>query len=73
MGARRGLGPPTTVVIAAAFFIVTPLVLTFITGDPHALILMGTGVFLVWPFMGLVSHNTPRNYTPDALPDELIS
>ncbi len=73
MSQTRYTGALITVVIAAAFFIVTPLVLTFITGDPHALILMGTGVFLVWPFMRLVSHNTPRNYTPDALPDELIS
>jgi hypothetical protein len=73
MSQTRYTGALITVVIAAAFFIVTPLVLAFITGDPHALILMGTGVFLVWPFMRLVSHNTPRSYTPDALPDELIS
>ncbi|MGA8321741.1 MAG: hypothetical protein WBE48_28015 [Xanthobacteraceae bacterium] len=60
MSQTRYTGALITVVIAAAFFIVTPLVLAFITGDPHALILMGTGVFLVWPFMRLVSHNTPR-------------
>ena len=62
-----------TLIIAGLFFIATPLVLALITGDAHALILMGTGAFLVWPFMRVVGNNTPRNYTPDALPDELIS
>jgi hypothetical protein len=62
-----------TLIIAGLFFIATPLVLALITGDAHALILMGTGAFLVWPFMRVVGDNTPRNYTPDALPDELIS
>jgi hypothetical protein len=60
-------------IVAGLFFVLTPLVLAFITGDPHALILMATGVFLVWPFMRVVGNNTPRNYTPDALPDELLS
>jgi tetrahydromethanopterin S-methyltransferase subunit F len=73
MSQTRYTGAMITVVIAGLFFVVTPLILAFVTGDPHALILMGTGVFLVWPFMRLVSHNTPRSYTPDALPDELIS
>jgi len=62
-----------TLIIAGLFFIATPLVLALMTGDAHALILMGTGAFLVWPFMRVVGNNTPRNYTPDALPDELIS
>ena len=73
MSQTRYTGAMVVLVIAALFFVVTPLVLAFVTGDPHALILMGTGIFLVWPFMRLVSHNTPRSYTPDALPDELIS
>jgi tetrahydromethanopterin S-methyltransferase subunit F len=73
MSSGRYKGAMAAVVIAGLFFVVTPLVLVFVTGDPHALILMGTGVFFVWPFMRLISHNTPRSYTPDALPDELIS
>jgi hypothetical protein len=73
MSQTRYTGAMAVLVIAALFFVVTPLVLAFVTGDPQALILMGTGIFLVWPFMRLVSHNTPRSYTPDALPDELIS
>jgi hypothetical protein len=62
-----------TMVVAGLFFVVTPLVLAVVTGDPHALIPMGMGVLLVWPFMRLISNNTPRNYTPDSLPDELMS
>ena len=73
MSGFRYKGLLVTLVIAGLFFIATPLVLAIITGDAHALILMGTGVFLVWPFMRVLSNNTPRNYTPDALPDELMS
>jgi tetrahydromethanopterin S-methyltransferase subunit F len=73
MSGTRYKGAMIVVVIAALFFVVTPLVLAIITGDGHALILMGTGAFFVWPFMRLLSNNTPRNYTPDRLPDELIS
>jgi hypothetical protein len=60
-------------IVAGLFLVLTPLVLALVTGDAHALILMGTGAFLVWPFMRVVGNNTPRNYTPDALPDELLS
>ncbi|HEX3503326.1 MAG TPA: hypothetical protein VHU22_08045 [Xanthobacteraceae bacterium] len=73
MSSARYKGALVTMIIAGLFFIATPLVLTFITGDLHALIVMGAGAFFVWPFMRLVSNNTPRNYTPDALPDKLMS
>lgn len=73
MSGARYKGAFVVIVIAGLFFVVTPLVLAMITGDVHALILMATGVFFVWPFMRMLSNNTPRYYTPDALPDELIS
>jgi hypothetical protein len=73
MPSGRYKGAVVVMVIAGLFFVATPLVLALITGDLQALMLMGAGVFFVWPFMRLVSNNTPRNYTPDALPDELIS
>jgi hypothetical protein len=73
MSGTRYKGAIVTLVIAGLFFVVTPLVLAIVTGDAHALLLMATGGFLVWPFMRVVGNNTPRNYTPDALPDELIS
>ena len=59
--------------IAGLFFVATPLVLAILTGDMKALMLVGAGALFVWPFMRVLSNNTPRNYTPDALPDELIS
>lgn len=73
MSGTRYKGAFVVLIVAGLFFVVTPLVLAIITGDAHALILMGTGAFLVWPFMRMLSNNTPRNYTPDALPDELLS
>lgn len=73
MSGTRYKGALAAIIIAALFFVATPLVLAVITGDAHALILTGTGVFFVWPFMRMLRNNTPRDYTPDALPDELIS
>jgi hypothetical protein len=73
MSSWRYKGAIITMIIAGLFFVVTPLGITLFTGDPQALIPMGMGVLLVWPFMRLISNNTPRNYTPDSLPDELMS
>jgi hypothetical protein len=73
MAAWRYRALMITLVIAGLFFIVTPLGLTLFTGDWHALILAGTGVAFVWPFVLLLSKSAPRAYSPDALPDELLS
>ncbi len=73
MSSGRYKGAMITMVVAGLLFVATPLVVAIVTGDPHALVPMGMGVLLVWPFMRLISNNTPRNYTPDALPDELMS
>jgi hypothetical protein len=73
MSGTRYKGAFVVAIIAGLFFIALPLVLAIVTGDAHALILTGTGAFLIWPFMRMLRNNTPRNYTPDALPDELIS
>lgn len=62
-----------TLVIAALMFIAAPLVLALVTGDWQGLILAGTGVAFVWPFVMLLSKSAPRNYQPDRLPDELLS
>ena len=62
-----------TLVIASLFFIVTPLGLMLFTGDWHLLILAVTGVAFVWPFVLLLSKCAPRAYSPDALPEELLS
>lgn len=73
MSTARYKGAFAAIVIAGLFFVATPLMLAMITGDVHALILMATGAFFIWPFMRMLSHNMPRYYTPEALPDELIS
>ncbi len=73
MSDLRYKGLFVTLMIAGLFFVATPLVLAILTGDMKALMLVGAGALFVWPFMRVLSNNTPRNYTPDVLPDELIS
>jgi hypothetical protein len=62
-----------TMIAAGLLFIVTPIGLVIVTGDWHALIAMAMGVSLCWPFTRLMINNAPRDYTPDRLPDELLS
>jgi hypothetical protein len=62
-----------TLIAAALLFIVAPLGLLVFTGDWHGLIPMGMGVSLLWPITVLMTKNAPRNYSPDRLPDELLS
>ena len=62
-----------TMIVAALLFIVTPIGLLAITGDLHILIPMAMGVSLCWPLTRLMMNNTPRGYTPDRLPEELLS
>ena len=60
-------------IFAGLLFIVTPIGIVVVTGDRHALIPMAMGVSLCWPFTRLMINNAPRDYTPDRLPDELLS
>jgi hypothetical protein len=62
-----------TLIVAALFFIVTPIGLMFFTGDPTALWYAGGGVALCFPLLRLLRTNTPRSYTPDRPPPELLS
>lgn len=62
-----------TMVAAGLLFIVTPIGLVIVTGDWHALIAMAMGLSLCWPFTRLMINNAPRDYTPDRLPDGLLS
>ena len=62
-----------TMIIAALLFIVTPIGLLLVTGDLHVLIPMAMGLSLCWPLTRLIMNNTPRDYTPDRLPEELLS
>jgi hypothetical protein len=60
-------------VVAALFFVLTPVVLALVTGDLKGLAIAGGGVFLGVPFVRMLMNNAPRDYTPDLLPDELLS
>jgi hypothetical protein len=62
-----------TMIAAGLLFVVTPIGLVIVTGDWHALIATAMGVSLCWPFTRLMMNNAPRDYTPDRLPDELLS
>ena len=62
-----------TMIVAALLFIVTPIGLLLVTGDLHILIPMAMGLSLCWPLTRLMMNNTPRDYTPDRLPQELLS
>jgi hypothetical protein len=62
-----------TMIVAGLFFIATPAILAAVTGDWHALIVGGAGVIFCWPFTKMLMNNGPRDYTPDNLPDELLS
>jgi hypothetical protein len=60
-------------IAAGLLFVVTPLGLLIVTGDWHVLIAMAMGLSLCWPFTRLMMNNAPRAYTPDRLPEELLS
>jgi len=60
-----------TMIVAGLFFIATPAILAAVTG--HALIIAGAGVIFCWPFTKMLMNNGLRDYTPDNLPDELLS
>ncbi len=60
-------------IAAGLLFVVTPIGLVVVTGDWHALIAMAMGVSLCWPFTRLMMNNAPRGYTPERLPEQLLS
>ncbi len=60
-------------IAAGLIFVVTPIGLLIVTGDLHVLIPMAMGLSLCWPLTRLMMNNAPRDYTPDRLPEELLS
>lgn len=59
-------------VIAALFFVGTPLVLLFVVRDWHVLLVLAAGAGFVWPFWKIVENNRPRSYDPRNPPPELM-
>jgi hypothetical protein len=51
-------------VIAALFFVGTPLVLVFIVRDWRVLLTLAAGAAFVWPFWKVIDANRPRSYDP---------
>jgi hypothetical protein len=58
-------------VIAGLFFVATPLVLLFMTGDLQALWIAGAGVAFLYPVIRTAIRNRPRTYNCDHVPDDL--
>ena len=53
-----------TGVIAALFFVGTPLVLVFILRDWRVLLTLAAGVAFIWPFWKVIEANRPSSYGP---------
>jgi hypothetical protein len=59
-------------VIAALFFVGTPLVLVFIVRDWRVLLTLAAGAAFIWPFWKVIETNRPRSYDPRFPPGELM-
>jgi|GEM_PF-1143721 len=59
-------------IAGALFFLVLPLGLFVVTGEPKCLFIMLGGIAFVSPFFRQFKANTPRNYSPNNIPAELL-
>jgi hypothetical protein len=73
-GASEGRHKVMTVIglIAALFFVGTPLVLAFVVRDWRVLLTLAAGATFVWPFWKVIEANRPRHYDPRFPPGELM-
>lgn len=69
--ASRGFSQ-AAIIVAALFFLVLPVGLFVVTGEPKCLFIMLGGFAFVSPFFSLFKANTPRNYSPRNIPAELL-
>ncbi len=69
--ASRGLSQ-AAMIVGALFFLVLPLGLFVVTGEPKCLFIMLGGFAFVSPLFGQFKANTPRNYSPRNIPAELL-
>ncbi|HYJ05110.1 MAG TPA: hypothetical protein VEX43_08250 [Chthoniobacterales bacterium] len=67
----RGLSQ-AAMIVGALFFLVLPLGLFVVTGEPECLFIMLGGFAFASPLFGLFKANTPRNYSPKNIPAELL-
>jgi hypothetical protein len=59
--------------IAAAFFVLLPLVLALVIGDWRVLGTLAAGAALVWPLWRSIQNNAPRRYDPHRPPEYLLA
>lgn len=69
---RHYKGLVVAVSAAVLLFIVLPVVLLFMTGDPKVLYLLFVGAGLAWPMIKIGKTNVPATYNPKAIPGELL-
>jgi len=69
--ASRGFSQ-AAIIVMALFFLVLPVGLFALTGEPECLFIMLGGFAFASPFFRLFKANTPRNYSPRNIPPELL-
>jgi hypothetical protein len=67
----RGLSQ-AALIVSGLFFLVLPVGLFVVTGEPECLFIMLGGFAFVSPFFRQFKANTPRNYSPRNIPAELL-
>jgi len=69
--AGRASGVRVVLAVAAAFFIIAPIVIFLMTGQPQALLICLAGIAFVLPFRRAAQRNAPARYDPRSPPDML--
>lgn len=69
--ASRGFSQ-AALIVGALFFLVLPVGLFVVTGEPECLFILLGGFAFVSPFFRQFQTNTPRHYSPRNIPAELL-
>lgn len=59
-------------VIAGLFFVGLPLALFIYVRSWEVFGILGAGLAFVWPVARVVQRNSPRDYSPSQVPDDLL-
>lgn len=70
-GARYAIMLGCTMILGG-IFVILPLLLLIRLGRFEILLTLFAGVGLMWPLVKMISNNMPRDYSPKALPNELL-
>lgn len=69
---RRHLIGMAVLAIAGLFFVGLPLAFFIYVRSWEAFGILGAGVAFVWPFARVLQRNSPRDYPPSHVPDDLL-